>query len=296
MQSVLSCFGCTTELDDDGTEMGLFQTHNPEVVAYCRTIVNAIFEGETSNVFDNSTDHNEMMSKEGQMLKNNCSCNRSSGREQQKCQGRCCCGNNLGLVLRDMNAFIRTRGELFTGNEDEFLGYLEQAVRLRFGRKRRIGFEKFRRKILRDKTRFVELIRRRKRVPHSLHHVDYWATRQQLRAGKVIADWIDRRFGPLDPIFGALLCPTGGRTGPGDSDVTHAILFDDNGPIAYHSAVHDAFGYLLNFHNTGPGYKYLGAFSIFRKDEPMCEQVAGVEFWTQLLENSVTRKQPIVVY
>ena len=40
--------------------------------------------------------------------------------------------------------------------------------------------------------------------------MEYWGTRQQLRAGKVIADWIDKRHGNLDPIFGILLSPTAG--------------------------------------------------------------------------------------
>lgn len=34
---------------------------------------------------------------------------------------------------------------------------------------------------------------------------DYWGTRQQLRSGKVVAD----ALGGLDPVFGALLNPTG---------------------------------------------------------------------------------------
>ena len=41
--------------------------------------------------------------------------------------------------------------------------------------------------------------------------------------------------------------------GPGDSVFMHEVLFDDNGNMAYHSAVHDAFGYLFNKHGVGPG-------------------------------------------
>ena len=44
-----------------------------------------------------------------------------------------------------------------------------------------------------------------------LKTAEYWGTRQQLRAGKIIADWIDPVYGPLDPIFGVLLCPTAGK-------------------------------------------------------------------------------------
>ena len=43
-----------------------------------------------------------------------------------------------------------------------------------------------------------------------LDHTEYWGTRQQLLAGKVIGDWVDRDNGSLDPIFGAILQPTAG--------------------------------------------------------------------------------------
>ena len=44
-----------------------------------------------------------------------------------------------------------------------------------------------------------------------MDHDKFWGSRQQLRGGKVIADWIDREYGPLDPVFGVLLCPTVGK-------------------------------------------------------------------------------------
>ena len=43
-----------------------------------------------------------------------------------------------------------------------------------------------------------------------LETVKYWGSRQQLLGGKVIADWVDRDNGPLDPLFGVLLNPTAG--------------------------------------------------------------------------------------
>ena len=43
-----------------------------------------------------------------------------------------------------------------------------------------------------------------------MHHNEYWGTRQQLLAGKVIADFVDKDYGPLDPVFGVLLCPVAG--------------------------------------------------------------------------------------
>ena len=44
-----------------------------------------------------------------------------------------------------------------------------------------------------------------------LDHKKFWGSRQQMLAGKVIADWIDPEGGNLDPIFGVILQPTGGR-------------------------------------------------------------------------------------
>lgn len=45
-------------------------------------------------------------------------------------------------------------------------------------------------------------------LSEELTHTDYWASRQQLLSGKVVADWIDQDYGPLDPFFGVLLNPT----------------------------------------------------------------------------------------
>ena len=89
--------------------------------------------------------------------------------------------------------------------------------------------------------------------------------------------------------------PFSGRTGPGDSGWIHTHLFDENGPIAYHSAAHDGFGYLLNFHQTGPGYKYLSGYSMFDAKEPLSDQVSGIEFWSDLLSRYKSTKRNIHV-
>lgn len=73
--------------------------------------------------------------------------------------------------------------------------------------------------------------------------------------------------------------------GPGDSGWMHTILYDDRGFMAYHSAVHDAFGYLLRFHEIGPGYDYLKK-SVLSKYNPMSGQYDGISFWKKLLINS----------
>ena len=63
----------------------------------------------------------------------------------------------------------------------------------------------------------------------------------------------------------------------------HNIFFDDDGPFAYHSAVHDAFGYLQVYHKEGPGYDYLEN-SLFGDDNKLAGQVGGGLFWTNLLD------------
>jgi len=63
----------------------------------------------------------------------------------------------------------------------------------------------------------------------------------------------------------------------------HSILFDQSGPIAYHSAVHDGFGYLRNIHSIGPGYNYLYTCSLFKTENPAAGQMTGISFWNELL-------------
>ena len=48
-------------------------------------------------------------------------------------------------------------------------------------------------------------------VSEELRHIDYWGQRQQLLAGKVIADFVDPDYGPMDPVFGVLLSPVAGK-------------------------------------------------------------------------------------
>ena len=67
-----------------------------------------------------------------------------------------------------------------------------------------------------------------------LTHKYFWGTRQQLLCGKVIADWVDTdRNTALDPIFGALLCPCGGKEvynhvnvfNPEQGQINHCSIF-----------------------------------------------------------------------
>ena len=74
-----------------------------------------------------------------------------------------------------------------------------------------------------------------------------------------------------------------GRVGPGDSGWVHSLLYDNCGAWAHHSAVHDAFGYLFTFHETGPGYNYMYK-SLLNKDNPLAGQISGIDFWKKYVK------------
>jgi uncharacterized Zn-binding protein involved in type VI secretion len=106
-------------------------------------------------------------------------------------------------------------------------------------------------------------------------HSDFMASTSQLRYGQVAGDALD-----VDPVFGALLNPTGGLVGPGNKSID-----SNDSPVGYHGAVHDAAGYLRNYHNLGPGYDYLGTDN---RDttSPLSGQRNGIEFWNDELSSS----------
>jgi len=108
-------------------------------------------------------------------------------------------------------------------------------------------------------------------------HGDFMGSTSQLRFGQVVGD----AFG-VDPVFGALLSPTGGLVGPGN-----AAVDGDDSAIGYHGAVHEAAGYLYNYHNQGPGYDYLG---LEGRDtsSPLSGQRAGISYWRDHVEDRGT--------
>lgn len=109
---------------------------------------------------------------------------------------------------------------------------------------------------------------------NELVHGDFTGSNPQLVFGKVLGD----AFG-IDPVFGALLSPTGGMVGPGNI----ALHLDDDDPTGYHGIVHDAAGYLYNYHDLGPGYNYLGKEERDTAD-PLTGQQAGMRFWHESLD------------
>jgi WXG100 family type VII secretion target len=101
-------------------------------------------------------------------------------------------------------------------------------------------------------------------------HPSFNGSNTQMRYGKVVGD----AFG-IDPAFGAMLNPTGGLVGPGN----WAIAGDDTA-VGYHGVMHDAAGYLYNYHDTGPGYDYLG---LEHRDtsSTLSGQREGIAYWRQ---------------
>jgi WXG100 family type VII secretion target len=106
----------------------------------------------------------------------------------------------------------------------------------------------------------------------SAAHPFFFGSNTNLRYGKVVGD----AFG-IDPVFGAMLNPTGGLVGPDNFSFP-----GDSTPLGYHGIVHDAAGYLYTYHGAGPGYNYLG---LENRDpgSPLTGQRAGIHYWRETL-------------
>ncbi len=100
-------------------------------------------------------------------------------------------------------------------------------------------------------------------------HGDFLGSTASLRYGSVVGDV----YG-IDPVFGALLNPTGGLVGGGDNSYNPG----ENDAVGYHGIFHDAAGYLKNRQGTGPGYDYLGRES-GSTDSPTTGQYGGISWW-----------------
>jgi hypothetical protein len=166
-------------------------------------------------------------------------------------------GSELGRVME---------GLLQNPTGDELDGFLQDLARLR-GRpvaEITIEFEKFQEVAAQQAATNPD-------TPPSLSgggHPSFMGSNTQMRYGSVVGD----AFG-IDPAFGAMLNPTGGLVGPGN----WAIAGDDTA-VGYHGVVHDAAGYLHNYHNTGPGYDYLGSEGR-DTSSPLSGQRDGIAYW-----------------
>jgi uncharacterized Zn-binding protein involved in type VI secretion len=110
---------------------------------------------------------------------------------------------------------------------------------------------------------------------------NFMGSTTQLRSGQIVGD----AFG-FDPVFGSLLNPSSGLVGPGQDWNLDAGNFS----VGYHGVVHDAGGYLYNYHNQGPGYDYLRLErSVISTGNPLAGQVSGIAYWEMLaLEHQAT--------
>ncbi|XP_066919944.1 uncharacterized protein [Clytia hemisphaerica] len=223
-----------------------------EIVNYCIPLVKVEFAGQSNTTKSDETDGSETVL-------------------------------NLGVYLSLLDRVIRKYKDplQFTIKDEEYCSVLRLVATKRCLKKETT--EECYERLLKDSEEFEKIYHERKVLSEVLKNEDFWGTRQQLLCGKVISDWIDTDHLPIDPIFGALLCPCGGRVGPGDSGWVHNLLYDDRGFMAYHSAVHDAFGYLIIFHRKGPGYDYLKR-SVLSKFNPFSGQYDGIQFWKKFLE------------
>ena len=105
----------------------------------------------------------------------------------------------------------------------------------------------------------------------TFEQTDFWGTTWQMRYGKVVGDALN-----IDPVFAAMLNPTGGLVGPG----RYAIPVGEDEGLGYHGAVHDAGGYLYKHHHQlGPGYDYLNMERHRDKDNPLTGQQSGIAYW-----------------
>lgn len=176
-----------------------------------------------------------------------------------------------GLIGSRFQGAGRELGEIMDGlaqnpTGDELDGFLERLADLR-GRpvaEIQVEFERFQEvQAQRDATN--------PDTPEAVSgagHPSFNGSNTQMRYGSVVGD----AFG-IDPVFGAMLNPTGGLVGPGN----WAISGDDTA-VGYHGVVHDAAGYLYNYHNTGPGYDYLGTEGR-NTASPLSGQRDGIAYW-----------------
>jgi len=110
---------------------------------------------------------------------------------------------------------------------------------------------------------------------HNKALASFVGSREALLFGTVIGEVLG-----LDPVFAALLSPTGGMVGPGG-----ASFHVNGGVLGYHGVAHDAGGYLCRRHGIDPGYEYIEERSgLPCETSPLAGQVSGIAFWFKLLK------------
>lgn len=120
--------------------------------------------------------------------------------------------------------------------------------------------------------KYVQLYNNAPNKPHIdlSRHEGFLGSTVSLRYGQVVGEV----FG-IDPVFGALLNPTGGLVGPASDSYRPGV----NDAIGYHGVFHDAGGYLYNEHRKiGPGYDYMNQ-SYLPTSCAGTGHVGGIKFW-----------------
>lgn len=169
-------------------------------------------------------------------------------------------GADSSALRNAMNELARNP----TGASDELLGRIAQ-LRGRPFEEIKAGYQKF----LQAREQAIASGKEPPEQLWSSIHGDFMGSTSQMRYGKIVGD----AFG-MDPVFGAMLNPTGGMVGPDNK------AFDaDSSAVGYHGIVHDAAGYLYNYHNhAGPGYDYLGREGR-NTASPYSGQREGIRYW-----------------
>jgi hypothetical protein len=116
-------------------------------------------------------------------------------------------------------------------------------------------------------------------------HGDHWGSRRQLMFGMVVGDHLG-----IHPVFATFLNPCGGLIGPGGGALTTYLDTNLSGINSdnvwdYHGAAHDAYGYLYNNHDIGPGYQYIDSeinnWDPNGTDDSLSGQVSGYIYWAR---------------
>jgi hypothetical protein len=124
---------------------------------------------------------------------------------------------------------------------------------------------------------FRELRKNAERTPPPIpdlarRHSALMGSIEQLRCGALVGKALG-----VDPVFGAMLNPTGGLVGP-DNTAKDC----DSTALGYHGITHDAAGYLYKYQDgKGPGYDYLGRERGLGVDtiSPLVGHREGLFFW-----------------
>jgi len=133
-------------------------------------------------------------------------------------------------------------------------------------------------------------IKEKQRILKQIKNVkpEYLGSLQQLRFGQLLTEHLD-----LNPVFSALLSPTGGLIGPG-SVPRNIWFYSEKGVLAYHAAVHDAAGFLCNRKSIMPGYEYITNDEEPCETSPLAGQVTGILYWYRKLKKFRRSPRPSV--